>query len=106
VFETEAARSGLTVSGAHIAHLAHRDTAKGGIEFWPALAPDGEEEVDYYAPVDTVQRQSPVARLAAQVADKIAAWLNHAARLPGHDHAIAPRDIMILLPRREPFGGK
>ena len=27
-------------------------------------------------------------------------------RLPGHDEPIAPRDIMILLPRREPFGGE
>ena len=106
VFESEAARSGLTVSGAAITHLAHRASAKGGIEFWPALVPEDEEEIDHYAPVDTVQRQSPVARLAAQIADKIAAWLNSAARLPGHDHPIAPRDIMILLPRREPFGGE
>jgi len=106
VFEDEAARTGLTVSGATIEHLAHRDTAKGGIEFWPALVPEEEEEVDYYAPVDVVQKESPVARLAAQVADKIAGWLKNKARLPGHEHAIAPRDIMILLPRREPFGGE
>jgi ATP-dependent helicase/nuclease subunit A len=106
VFESDAARAGLTVSGGVITHLAHRDTAKGGIEFWPALVPEDEEEVDHYAPVDTVQKQSPVARLAAQVADKIATWLNSAARLPGHKHPIAPRDIMILLPRREPFGGE
>ncbi|HET7083478.1 MAG TPA: double-strand break repair helicase AddA [Rhizomicrobium sp.] len=106
VFEEEAARSGLTVSGAAIEHLAHRDTAKGGIEFWPALAPEEEEDVDYYAPVDVVQKESPVARLAALVADKIAGWLKRRARLPGHDHPIAPRDIMILLPRREPFGGE
>jgi ATP-dependent helicase/nuclease subunit A len=106
VFEHQTARAGLTVSGGEITHLAHRATAKGGIEFWPALVPEEEEEVDFYAPVDTVQRQSPVARLAAQVADKIAAWLNSGARLPGHKEPIAPRDIMILLPRREPFGGE
>ena len=106
VFENQTARAGLTVSGAEITHLAHRATSKGGIEFWPALVPEEEEEVDHYAPVDTVQKQSPVARLAAQVADKIAAWLNSGARLPGHEHVIAPRDIMILLPRREPFGGE
>jgi len=106
VFEAEAARTGLTVSGATIEHRAHRDTAKGGIEFWPALVPEEEEEIDYYAPVDVVQKESPVARLAAQVADKIATWLKTRARLPGHEHPIAPRDIMILLPRREPFGGE
>ena len=106
VFESETTRAGLTVSGSVIEHRAHRETAKGGIEFWPALVPEEEEEIDYYAPVDTVQKESPVARLAAQVADKIAGWLKQRARLPGHEHAIAPRDIMILLPRREPFGGE
>ncbi|MFO1247798.1 MAG: double-strand break repair helicase AddA [Alphaproteobacteria bacterium] len=106
VFESEGARAGLTVSGGGIIHRAHRETARGGIEFWPALVPEDEEDVDYYAPVDTVQKESPAARLAAQVADKIAGWLSSGARLPDHDHAIAPRDIMILLPRREPFGGE
>jgi ATP-dependent helicase/nuclease subunit A len=106
VFESEAARAGLTVSGSTIVHRAHRETAKGGIEFWPALVPEEEEEVDYYAPVDTVQKESPVARLAALMANKIAEWLKTKVRLPGHEHPIAPRDIMILLPRREPFGSE
>jgi len=47
-----------------------------------------------------------VARLAQQVADRIAGWIGRGARLPGHDHPISPGDIMILLPRREPFGGE
>ena len=106
VFESEAARAGLTFRGDPVTHRAHRETAKGGIEFWPALVPEEEEETDYYAPVDTVQKESPVARLAVQVADRIATWLKNGARLPGHHHPIAPRDIMILLPRREPFGGE
>jgi ATP-dependent helicase/nuclease subunit A len=106
VFESEAARTGLTYSGAEIVHRAHRETAKGGIEFWPALVPEEEEETDYYAPVDAVQKQSPVARLAAQVAGKIDGWLKSGAQLPGHERPIAPRDVMILLPRREPFGSE
>jgi ATP-dependent helicase/nuclease subunit A len=106
VFESEAARAGLTYSGAQIVHRAHRETAKGGIEFWPALAPEEEEETDYYAPVDVVQKASPVARLAGLVAGKIDGWLKSGAQLPGHQRPIQPRDIMILLPRREPFGGE
>ena len=106
VFESEAARAGLTYSGAEIVHRAHRETAKGGIEFWPALVPEEEKETDYYAPVDVVQKESPVARLAALVADKINGWLKSGAQLPGHDRPIAPRDIIILLPRREPFGSE
>ena len=106
VFESEEARAGLTFSGAQIIHRAHRAKAIGGIEFWPALKPEEEEEIDYYAPVDVVQKESPVARLAGLVAAKIDGWLKSGAQLPGHDRPIQPRDIMILLPRREPFGGE
>ena len=106
VFAPETARAGLTFSGAEITHKAHRETAKGGIEFWPALKPDPAEELDPYAPVDAVQGDSPVARLARQVAGRIADWLAKGARLPDHDQPIQPRDIMILLPRREPFGSE
>jgi ATP-dependent helicase/nuclease subunit A len=106
VFESEAARAGLTHGGSQIIHQAHRETAKGGIEFWPALVPEEDEETDYYAPVDVVQKESPVARLAAVVAGRIDHWLKSGAQLPGHDRPIRPHDIMILLPRREPFGGE
>ncbi|HVV26397.1 MAG TPA: double-strand break repair helicase AddA [Rhizomicrobium sp.] len=106
VFAADAARAGLTFSGAEIRHEAHRKTVPGGIEFWPALKPEEDEETDIWAPVDVVQKESPIARLAAQVAGRIAGWVNGGARLPGHDHPVQPRDIMILLPRREPFGGE
>jgi ATP-dependent helicase/nuclease subunit A len=106
VFASEAARAGLTFSGAVIEHQAWRTIAPGGVEFWPALRPDDAEDPDPWAPVDAVQKDSPAARLAAQVAAKIAAWLNSGARLAGHDTPIRPQDIMILLPRREPFGGE
>jgi len=106
VFESESARAGLTYGNEAIRHEAHRDKAKGGIEFWPALLPLESEEIDPWAPVDAVQADSPVARLARQVADRIAGWIRTGARLPGHDRPISPKDIMILLPRREPFGSE
>ncbi len=106
VFESEAARSGLTFGGAEIRHEAHRKTARGGVEFWPALTPLDKEELDPWLPVDAPQAESSVARLARQVAERIAGWINNGARLPDHKRPITPRDIMILLPRREPFGGE
>jgi ATP-dependent helicase/nuclease subunit A len=106
VFAPEAARAGLTFSGGEIRHQAHRAAARGGIEFWPALKPEPREELDPYLPVDATQADSPVARLARQVADHIARWLGSGARLLDHDNPIQPRDIMILLPRREPFGSE
>jgi ATP-dependent helicase/nuclease subunit A len=106
VFESEAARAGLTSGDAPVAHRAFRAGAKGGIEFWPALKPPKEEEIDHYRPVDAPQPSSPAVLLAAEVAGRIAGWLARGLRLPGHDAPIEPRDIMILLPRREPFGGE
>ena len=106
VFASETARAGLTSGGGAISHSAHRADAKGLIEFWPALTPNPREEIDPYLPVNAVQEDSPAARLAAQIADRIAAWIRTGARLPGHTDAIRPGDIMILLPRREPFGSE
>jgi len=106
VFEPEAARAGLTFSGAQIRHEAHRATARGGIAFWPALLPLEKEETDPWAPVDSPPKDNPFTRLARQVADRIAGWIASGARLPGHDRPITPGDIMILLPRREPFGSE
>jgi ATP-dependent helicase/nuclease subunit A len=106
VFASDAARAGLTSSGDPIEHRAHRADEKGGIEFWPTLKPDDTDAEDPWTPVDAVQKESPVARLAAQISDKIAGWIGSGARLPGHDKPIQPRDIMILLPRREPFGSE
>ncbi|MBN9545918.1 MAG: double-strand break repair helicase AddA [Alphaproteobacteria bacterium] len=106
VFFDAAARAGLTSRDQAITHLAHRAEAMGGIEFWTALAPPPAVTVDPYLPVDAVQPDSPIVELARRIAGQIRTWLDAGATLPGHDKPIAPGDIMILLPRREPFGGE
>jgi ATP-dependent helicase/nuclease subunit A len=106
VFESEAAREGLTSDNAALKHHAHRDTAQGGIEVWPVLTPGEPGETDPYRPLDARAPESPVVRLAAKIAGRIRDWLDRGATLPGHDRPIAPGDIMILLPRRNPFGGE
>jgi ATP-dependent helicase/nuclease subunit A len=106
VFADPAARAGLTSRDQPIRHTAHRADAKGGIEFWTALKPPPAMTIDPYLPVDAEQPESPVILLARRVADEIQGWLRSGAALPGRDKPIAPGDIMILLPRREPFGGE
>ena len=106
VFADEAARAGLTSRGQEITHVAHRETAQGGIEFWTALKPLPQANVDPYLPVDAPEPDGPVVILARRIATQIREWLDATERLPGHDKPIAPGDIMILLPRREPFGGE
>jgi len=106
VFADPAARAGLTSRDQPIAHQAHRAEALGGIEFWTALVPPPAMTVDPYLPVDAEQPDSPVVILAQRVADQIRHWLDCGTALPGHEKPIAPGDIMILLPRREPFGSE
>ncbi len=107
-FADPAAREGLTSGGLEIEHKALRTEAAGLVEFWPALKPSETPEPDPWdlRPVDLERADSPLARLADQIADKIKDWLDRHVALPGRSDAIKPGDIMILLPRREPFGSE
>jgi ATP-dependent helicase/nuclease subunit A len=102
------ARDGLTSSEAPIHHNALKKNLKGCVEFWPPLAVEDEADHDPWdlRPVDLPRPSSPVVRLASQIATRIKTWLDTKAALPGHDQPIQPGDIMILLPRREPFGSE
>ena len=106
VFESPAARAGLTSQNRAIAHHAHRKQDKGGVEFWTALPAPQTEKTDPWRPVDVPQPSSPVVSLAGRIADTIAGWVDQRITLPGHNKPIRPGDIMILLPRREPFGSE
>jgi len=105
-FEAPDARAGLSSSDAPVTHTAVKKEQQGCVEFWPAIPVSKLLERDPWdlRPVDAPSEQSPVVRLADQVAARIKDWLATGAALPGTDKAIAPGDIMILLPRREPFG--
>ncbi len=104
VFAPEAARKGLTSDSEPLEHQAFRKNDKGQVEVWPTTKPEEDEEGDpWTAPVDIVSRQSSAARLARDVARKINGWIGHTV-LPGHKAPVKAGDIMILLPKREPFG--
>jgi ATP-dependent helicase/nuclease subunit A len=104
VFADLVARKGLTSRDIPIAHRAARDQAHGRVEFWPTEKLFDTPEPDYWRPVDAPSQQSPVVRLAIKIADRIKEWTGGTTRLPDRDRPISPGDIMILLPRREPFG--
>jgi len=106
VFADPDARNGVTSSGVDVAHQAHRTDAKGRVEFWPALSPSKTPDPDYWLPVDVESEASPVVRLADRVAGQIKSWTDGRTRLPDHDKPISPGDIMVLMPRREPFASE
>ena len=104
VFAPEDARAGLTSDNAALHHEAHRANDAGRVELWPTVKPADDAEPDpWETPVDVAPKHSPAARLARQVALAIKGWIGKVT-LPGHKDAVTAGDIMILLPRREPFG--
>ena len=107
-FEAPDARAGLSSSDQPIKHNPIHKDLKGCVEFWPAIEVADTPERDPWdqRPVDRPSEKSPVSQLAEQIAARIKAWLTARAALPGSDKPIQPGDIMILLPRREPFGSE
>ncbi|HTT96868.1 MAG TPA: double-strand break repair helicase AddA [Rhizomicrobium sp.] len=104
VFKPEAARQGLTSDNEPLHHDAYRAKDKGRVELWDTTKPeDSEDEDPWTAPVNVLSKQSPAAKLAREIAKKIKNWIGHMV-LPGHTEAVKAGDIMILLPKREPFG--
>ena len=85
---------------------AHRTARyrQGRVELWPTLKPSKDPEPDYWHPIDVQSEASPVVQLAIQLSRPDRTMDRQGASLPGHDDAIKAGDIMILLPRREPFG--
>jgi len=106
VFSDPALRAGLTSGGESIAHEAHRKEAKGVVEVWPSIRPSDAPEPDPWRPVNLESETSPVVQLAIRLADRIKNWTDGTRQIPGHGRAIRAGDIMVLLPRREPFGSE
>jgi len=105
VFARDDVREG--VSSGEIRHETAREKAVGKVHFWPTIKPVEEPERDpWQAPVDIEPKWSPVVQLADQVAKNIRKWTDGQSYLPGHEAPIQPGDIMVLMPRREPFASE
>lgn len=105
VFANNDVRDG--VSSTEIRHETARGKAVGRVIFWPTIKPDEEPARDpWQAPVDIEPEWSPVVKLAAKVAENIRNWTDGSSYLPDHERPIAPGDIMVLMPRREPFASE
>lgn len=102
VFASETVREG--VSSVPVRHETARTGARGRVFVWPTVKPVEEPQRDLWqAPVDIEPEWSPVITLAERIACRIAQWTDGSQYLPGHDEPIRPGDIMVLMPRREPF---
>lgn len=99
VFSRPEANRGL--SGATV-HSAIRDQEPGEVEIWDMLTPEVVEEPDdWRVPVDHLQ--APAIKLAEQIAETIRYWLDRGETIPGQNRKLAPKDIMVLVRKRDQF---
>jgi ATP-dependent helicase/nuclease subunit A len=105
VFADEVVREG--VSSVPLQHQTARADAPARVVFWPAIQPIEAPKPDVWdAPVDVEPTWSPVVRLAQEIAGRIHNWIDGRTFLPGHSKPVTPGDIMVLMPRREPFASE
>lgn len=104
VFAEPEARRGLGDEDRALRHDAYRAGAGGSVELWEPEAPLPELEADPWEP-PIVQRPAddPEFRLAARIAGQIEHWLDASEPLTASGLPIRPRDIMILVRRRNSF---
>ena len=104
VFADAGRTPGVGGAGAVVRHHARRLGQAGLVEIWPTEAADVVEASDAFDPLDEAAVGTPVSRLAARIADTIAAWLKNGERLVSADRPVRPGDIIVLLRKRQPFG--
>ena len=104
LFALAEARDGVVFDDHRIKHQAHRRGHAGLVELWPLATPRAAPPLaPWSTPVTRRASHSPRARLAREIADRIAGWLRDGERLESRDRAIRPGDIMVLVRTRSGF---
>jgi ATP-dependent helicase/nuclease subunit A len=106
VFATPERTPGLSASGAAVSHLALRQGQAGLVEIWPTECWDDVAASDAFQPLSETSVSSPVAKVAARIADTIKGWLATGERLSSSNRPIRPRDIIILVRKRGVFAAQ
>lgn len=103
VFERPEAQQGVADWGA-VRHEVSRIGAAGLVELWPPALPIELEPPGPWAPpVERIETDLPMTRLARLIARRIRTWLDAREELASQGRPIRPGDILILVRRRNPF---
>ncbi|UNM06611.1 MAG: PD-(D/E)XK nuclease family protein [Holosporaceae bacterium] len=85
-------------------HQAFRKEVKGSVTLWPLIEKeDGPSKASWVLPTTQTKQFLPRRALAQQIANQISSWLLNKTRLESRGRSIEPRDIMILVRRRDAF---
>jgi ATP-dependent helicase/nuclease subunit A len=104
VFANELARGGVARAGEDVTHKPARTESGGLVEIWPPVEPEPADEVTPWTPpVERSRGDSPQARLAAVVAQRIRHMVTSGEILESRERPIRPGDIMVLVRRRTGF---
>jgi ATP-dependent helicase/nuclease subunit A len=101
VFARPEARAGVVPDGSVVRHVAGRADAPGRVEIWPLASGDPPTATSPWdVPTAYPDAVRAIDRLAAHVADRIAAMIGRAA-LPSRGRPVRPGDVMILVRTRD-----
>jgi ATP-dependent helicase/nuclease subunit A len=105
VFADPVAAAGVVAPGTTLRHFADRAGQAGQVELWPLAPPAKGQE----PPPWTVPDRYPRAEVSApqRLAEVLATWIadqtSGAVMLPSRDRTLEPRDVLILVRRRNEF---
>lgn len=105
IFDDESRRAHIRVDD-KVTHVVNRVGQGGRVEIWPLETPDEtkkEERQGWQAATKVKYGDDVFDRLSVRIAKQIRSWLDTGEKLESYDRLIEPRDIMILVRRREPF---
>ena len=90
--------------GGQVQHIAFWDAMPGRVDLWPLIEKaEPQDEDDWQNPVDRMTEEHHSARLAAQIADEIAALIDADTSIPDQKGGARPvhaGDFLILVQRR------
>ena len=103
IFADEGRVPGLTTGSTQIRHVALRTGEAGLFEVWPTVKPEEAEPSAAFDPLSERSVRSPVKRLSEKIAERIQRFLDDGEQLVSQGRPIRPRDIIILVRKRQPF---
>jgi ATP-dependent helicase/nuclease subunit A len=104
IFDLPTARFGVVNEAHTLKHHTHRQGHGGIVEVWPLLETIPEDPTSpWEPPLNQKHLQSPRTQLANYIAHYIQNWFLTKKMLPSQGRCIEPKDIMILVRRRDTF---
>ena len=96
------ARKGILLPNEQATHVAYRDQDAGLVEVWPLEESiKADQPQPWKPPIERVQNQSALSRLAEKIALRIQEMIENGELLESAGRPVCPGDFLILVQRRQ-----